>query len=163
MNAMLALLKILVLLAIFLLASNANAFTSLSPVAGSQVQENHFKQFETVNGISTSYSFEAVNGVNAKQIEAVNGINTSYTFEAVNGVNAKQFEAVHGVSCVHLKYIETKRVMFSNKRDDEIQSKSPVECNSRPNEWRMPDKIDLDSGGLRCSAQSAVVSWQDKI
>jgi hypothetical protein len=41
MNAMPALLKILVLLAIFLSASNANAFTSLSPVAGSQVQENH--------------------------------------------------------------------------------------------------------------------------
>jgi hypothetical protein len=41
MNAMPALLKFLVLLAIFLSASNANAFTSLSPVAGSQVQENH--------------------------------------------------------------------------------------------------------------------------
>jgi hypothetical protein len=41
MNAMLALLKFLVLLAIFLLASNANAFTSLSPIAGSLVQENH--------------------------------------------------------------------------------------------------------------------------
>jgi hypothetical protein len=41
MNAMPALLKFLVLLAIFLLASNANAFTNLSPVAGSQVKENH--------------------------------------------------------------------------------------------------------------------------
>jgi hypothetical protein len=36
---MAALSKFLVLLAIFLLASNANAFTSLNPVAGSQVQE----------------------------------------------------------------------------------------------------------------------------
>ena len=59
-----ALLKFLVPLAIFLSANNANAFTSLSPVAGSQVQENHFKQFEAVNGINTSYTFEAVNGVN---------------------------------------------------------------------------------------------------
>jgi hypothetical protein len=41
----------------------------------------------TVNGINTSYTFEAVNGVNTKQFEAVNGINTSYTFEVVNGVN----------------------------------------------------------------------------
>jgi hypothetical protein len=41
MNAMPALLKFLVLLALFLLVSHANAFTSLSPVAGSQVQENH--------------------------------------------------------------------------------------------------------------------------
>jgi hypothetical protein len=158
MNAMPALLKILVLLAIFLLASNANAFTSLSPVAGSQVQENHFKQFETVNGIDTSYMFEAVNGVNTKQFEAVNGINTSYTFEAVNGVNAKQFETVHGVSRVLVKYIVTKQVTFNDKRDDEIQSKSSVECNSRPNEWRMPDKIDLDSSGLRRFAWSAVAS-----
>ena len=77
--------KLLVLIAIFLLANNANAFTSLSPVVGSQVQENHLIQFE-----------------------AVKGINTSYTFEAVNGVNAKQFEAVHGVSRIHIKYIVTK-------------------------------------------------------
>ncbi len=37
--------KLLVLIAIFLSASNANAFTSLSPVAGNQVQENHWLQF----------------------------------------------------------------------------------------------------------------------
>ena len=75
---MTALSKFLVLLAIFLLESSANAFTSLSSVAGSQVQENHFKQFEAVNGINTSYTFEAVNGVNDKQFETVNGINTSW-------------------------------------------------------------------------------------
>jgi hypothetical protein len=46
MNAIPALLKFLVLIAIFLLASNANAFTSLSPVAGNQVQEKHWFQFE---------------------------------------------------------------------------------------------------------------------
>jgi hypothetical protein len=45
-NAMPALLKFLVLLAIFLLASNANAFTSLSPVAGNQVWVNHLIQFD---------------------------------------------------------------------------------------------------------------------
>ena len=37
--------KLLVLIAIFLLASNANAFTSLSPVAGNQVQENRWFRF----------------------------------------------------------------------------------------------------------------------
>jgi hypothetical protein len=62
------------------------------------------------------------------------------------------FEAVHGVSRVHIKYIVTKQVTFIDKQDDEIQSKSPVECNSQPNEWQMPDKIDLDSSGLRRSA-----------
>jgi hypothetical protein len=56
------------------------------------------KLIRKVNGINTSYMFEAVNGVNAKQFEAVNGINTSYTFEAVNGVSANQFEAVNGIN-----------------------------------------------------------------
>ncbi len=37
--------KLLVLIAIFLSASNANAFTGLSPVAGNQVQENNWFQF----------------------------------------------------------------------------------------------------------------------
>ncbi len=42
---MVAVAKLLVLIAIFLLESNADAFTSLSPVAGNQVQENHWLQF----------------------------------------------------------------------------------------------------------------------
>ena len=43
---MTALSKLLVLIAIFLSASHANAFTSMSPVAGNQVQEKHRFQFE---------------------------------------------------------------------------------------------------------------------
>ncbi len=43
---MTALSKLLVLIAIFLLASHANAFTSMSPVAGNQVQKKHWFQFE---------------------------------------------------------------------------------------------------------------------
>jgi hypothetical protein len=43
---MTALSMLLVLIAIFLLASHANAFTSMSPVAGNQVQEKHWFQFE---------------------------------------------------------------------------------------------------------------------
>jgi hypothetical protein len=43
---MTALSKFLVLLVIFLSASNAHAFTSLSPVAGNQVQVNHLIQFD---------------------------------------------------------------------------------------------------------------------
>jgi hypothetical protein len=41
MNAMPALLKFLVLLTLVLSASHANAFTSLSSVAGNQVRVNH--------------------------------------------------------------------------------------------------------------------------
>jgi hypothetical protein len=43
---MTALSKLLVLIAIFFLASHANAFTSISPVAENQVQEKHWFQFE---------------------------------------------------------------------------------------------------------------------
>jgi hypothetical protein len=43
---MAALSKFLVLLALFLLASNANAFASLSPVAGSHIQEIHVFQLQ---------------------------------------------------------------------------------------------------------------------
>ncbi len=45
MYAMPALLKFLVLIAIFLLASHANPFTSLSPVTGNQVQVTQWFQF----------------------------------------------------------------------------------------------------------------------
>jgi len=46
LNAMSALLKFLVPLAIFLLASNANASTSLSSVAGNQVRVNHLTRLQ---------------------------------------------------------------------------------------------------------------------
>jgi hypothetical protein len=46
LNAMTALSKFLVLLALFLLASHANAFTSLSLVAGNQVQVNCLIQLQ---------------------------------------------------------------------------------------------------------------------
>ena len=45
-NAMPALLKFLVLLALVLSASHANAFTSLSSVAGNQVRVNHLTQLQ---------------------------------------------------------------------------------------------------------------------
>jgi hypothetical protein len=43
---MTALTKLLGLIAILLLASYANAFTSMSPVAGNQIQEKHWFQCE---------------------------------------------------------------------------------------------------------------------
>jgi hypothetical protein len=46
LDAMTAFAKLLVLIAIFLLASNANAFTSLCPVSGKQVRVNHLIEFE---------------------------------------------------------------------------------------------------------------------
>jgi len=46
LNAMPAVSKFLILLAVFLSASYAHAFTSLSPVAGNQARVNHLIRFE---------------------------------------------------------------------------------------------------------------------
>jgi hypothetical protein len=54
LNAMPALLKFLVLLALFLSASNANAFTSLSSVAGNQVRVNHLTRLQQPISNSTN-------------------------------------------------------------------------------------------------------------
>jgi hypothetical protein len=67
-------------------------------------------------------------------------------------------QAVGNVESRHVKTRVNNRVTFSDKRDNEIQSESPV-----PNEWRMPEKINLDSSGLRRSDRSAVLSRRDKV
>ena len=85
------------------------------------------------------------------KFEKVNGINTSYMFKAVNGVNAKPFETVNGVNHDHDKIKVGKRVTFSDERDSEILSESPVQYNSRSN----------DSNGLRRSAERAVSSRRE--
>ncbi len=77
---------------------------------------------------------------------------TSYKFEAVNNLDSP-----HDTTRV-----TNKRVTFSDEQDNEIQSESAM-SNSQPNEWQMPDKINLDSSGLRRSAHSAVLSWQEKV
>jgi hypothetical protein len=107
---MTALSKFLVLLAIFLLAGCANAFLSLSQVAGNQVQVNYLIRFEESNNQNPKLNQEPTNDQTTNEVqpsstsiifymfEAVNGIITSYSFEAVNGVNAKPFETVNGVN-----------------------------------------------------------------
>jgi hypothetical protein len=122
-------LKFLVLLAIFLLAGYANAFLSLSQAAGNQVQVNSLIRYEEGN----------IQNYNLNQEPTKD--NTSYMFEAVNGM-----------SNIQIKDIVNKQETCSDDLDYEIHNKSPVECNSQLNKWQMPDKIILDSSGLRCSA-----------
>ena len=54
MNSMPALLKFLVLLALVLSASHANAFTSLSSAAGNQVRVNHLTRLQQPMSDSTN-------------------------------------------------------------------------------------------------------------
>jgi hypothetical protein len=111
---MTALSKFLVLLAIFLLEGCANAFLSLSQVAGNQVQVNPLIREESINQ-NPKLNQEPTNHQTTNEVqpsstsntsytfEAVDGINPSYTFEAVNDVNANPFEAVNGVNHNHDK------------------------------------------------------------
>jgi len=71
-----------------------------------------------------------------------------------------------GVSDVasHHKNTVTKRVTFSDQgQDNEIQSDSPDSSTTQPDEWRMPDNIDLDSSGLRRSTCTAVLSRKEQV
>jgi hypothetical protein len=54
LDAMMALPKFLVLLAIFLSASNPHSFTNLSPVIGNQDWVNHLIQFEESMSIQSN-------------------------------------------------------------------------------------------------------------
>jgi hypothetical protein len=54
--------------------------------------------------------------------------------------------------------------MFSDQgQDNKIQSNSPDSYTTQPDEWQMPDNINLDSSGLQRSTRSAVLGWQDKV
>jgi hypothetical protein len=168
LNAMPVLLKFLVPLAIFLSGSYAHAFTSLSPVAGNKARVNHLIRFEEpmsnptnepsrepirdpTNDQTTNprleWDAELLNILSPKRRKystiaisiTQNTSNTSYMFEAVNGVNHD-----------HDK-IKVERVTFSDERDSEILSESPVQYNSRSN----------DSNGLRRSAERAVSSRRE--
>ena len=127
---MTALSKFLVLLAIFLLAGCANAFLSLSQVAGNQVQVNYLIRFEESNNQNPKLNQEPTNDQTTNEVQPSSTSIIFYMFEAVNGV-----------SHVHIKDVVNKQETCSHNLDYEIHSKSPVECNSRPNKWQMPDKI----------------------
>jgi hypothetical protein len=129
---MTALSKFLVLLAIFLSAGYANAYLSLNQVAGNQVQVNYLIRFEESNKQNCKLSQEPTNDQTKNEVQPSTSY-TSYTFEAVNGVNTSYtFEAVDGVNHNHGKIRLNNQVMFSDERYDEIQSESPFECNSQP-------------------------------
>jgi hypothetical protein len=87
-----ALSKFLVLLALFLLASHANAFTSLSSVAGDQVWVIYLIQLQQpISNLTNEPSREPfskpTNDQTTNEVQPSSSSNTSYMFEAVNGVS----------------------------------------------------------------------------
>ncbi len=146
---MTALSKFLVLLAIFLSANSGDAYMNLSSAAENLVPVNYSIWFvEPMSKPTNKPTVEPTKWTELPNIltskrgkyslsekqdaELPSKITVSIT--QFSSDTSYTFEAVHGVSHVHVKYIVTKQVTFSDKRDDEIQSESPVECNSQPNE-----------------------------
>jgi hypothetical protein len=116
MNTMPALLKFLVLIAIFLLASNANVFTSLSLVAGNQVRVNHLIHFQQPMSNPTN--------------EPSHEITCKPTTDQMNDQVTKQLRLV----ALLPDNQSSKRVTFSDQvQDIEIQSKLPDLSQTQPN------------------------------
>ncbi len=173
---MTALSKFLVLLAIFLSANLGEAVMNLSSAAGNLVPVNHWIRFVEPMSKST----KELTGKPTKRIELPNILTSKW---GKNSLPKKQdaelpskitvliiqfssntsyaFEAVHGVSHVHVKYIVTGQVTFSDGRDNEIQSMCPDESLPWPNEWQMPNKFNLDSNGLQQSSQTEILHRRD--
>ncbi len=125
----------------------------------SQKQDAEFPNKITISitqvSSDTFYKFEAVYGVNHDHDKSI--VNKQVTF------SDERDNEIHSKSPTMSNVDVTKRVTFRDERDNEIHSEIPTMSNSRPNEWRMPDKINLDSSGLRGSARSAVLRRREKV
>jgi hypothetical protein len=96
---MMALSKFLVLLALFLLASHASAFTSLSLVAGDQVWVIHLIQSQQpmsnpTNEPSREPICKSTNYQTTNEIQPTSTSDTSYKFGAVNGMSHGHVEDI---------------------------------------------------------------------
>ena len=56
-----------------------------------------------------------------------------------------------------------KNTVTNQGQNNEIQSDSPDLSTTHPDEWRMPDNIDLDSSGLQCFSCSAVLGRREQV
>jgi hypothetical protein len=122
-----ALLKFLVPLSIFLSASHAKAFTSLSSVAGNQVRINHLTRLQQPMSDSR----------NEPSCEPIREPTKRLGQDVLLPVNLSS----KGGLCHDKK---SERVMFSNQRqDNEIQSNSTDSSNTQPSNWQGPKQRSL--------------------
>ncbi len=130
--------KLLVLIAIFLLASNANAFTSLSSVAGTQVRINHRVQLEEPMNKPTKIP-------NRKP-------KCEPTTDQMNDQRTKQLKLVALLPV----YQSSKLVMYCDKgKDDEILSKLHNSSNTQLN-WHGPKPIGMGQNKRSFKASACV-------
>ncbi len=137
---MLALLKILVLIAIFLLASHANAFTSLSPVAGNQVQVKQWFQF--VEPMS-----KLTNKPNGEPIKKSWVANRETKQDAELPCKLTDLTNTQMRGLCHGKKAEPESLADQPTINEEIDH-SIAASDSSKNQWQMPTPINLDFSRL---------------
>jgi hypothetical protein len=130
MKAISALLKFL-LLAIFLLVSNANAFTSLSPVAGNQVQDNQWFQFVEPMSKPTN----ELTGEPTKNSRVANR-ETKQDAELPSKLTDLTNTPLHGLC--HSKKSEPESLADQPSIDGEMDHSIAASNNSK-NQWQMCD------------------------
>ena len=131
MNAMSALSKFVVLLALVLLASHANAFTSLSLVAGNQVRINHLTRLQqSISDSTNEPSLEPIREPTKRMdLDDVLPNNLSHINNAVLSNHSNQRESL------------------ADQPGIDEESNYPIaDSNSS-----QPTPINLASSGLRCS------------
>jgi hypothetical protein len=148
LDAMAAFAKLLVLIAIFLSASNANAFTSLSPVDGNQVQENHWFRFVEPMSKPTNEP----TGEPTKKSRVANR-ETKQDAELPSKLTDLTNTQTRGLC--HGKKSEPKSLADQPSIDEEINH-SIAASDSSKNQWQMPTPINLNSSGLCQSSKTKV-------
>ena len=140
MNAIPALPKFLVLLALVLLASHANAFTSLSWVAGNQVRINHLTRLQQPMSDPTNEpSREPIREPTKRMdLDAVLPNNLSHINNAVLSNHSNKRESL---SLADQPGID-EEIYYSIAASDSSQ----------------PTPINLASNGLRCSSRTEVLN-----
>ena len=138
LNAMPALSKFLVLLALILSASHANAFTSLSSVAGNQVRINHLTRLQQrISDPTNEPSREPIREPTKRMdLDAVLSNNLSQINNAVLSNHSNQQESLADQPGI----------------DEEINYPIAVYNSSQPT------PINLDSSGLRRSSRTEVLN-----
>jgi len=138
LNAMPALSKFLVLLALVLFARHANEFTSLSSVAGDQVQVNHLTQLQQpISDPTNEPSREPIcEPTKQMELDAVHPNNLSHINNAVLSNHSNQQESLADQPGI----------------DEEINYPIAASDSSQPT------PINLDSSGLRRSSRTEVLN-----
>ena len=136
MNAMSALSKFVVLLALVLLASHANAFTSLSLVAGNQVRINHLTRLkQQMSDPTNEPSREPIRKPNKRMdLDVVLPNNLSHINNAVLSNHSNQWESL----------VDQPGI------DEEINY--PIAASNTISS--QPTPINLASSGLCCSSRT---------